>query len=42
VSYVEGGAPEETEGGRQSAAINIRYEYFVDYDINTNALPSTP
>lgn len=37
VSFVEGGSPEETEGGRQSAAINIRYEYFVDYDVVTSA-----
>jgi hypothetical protein len=35
VTYVEGGSPEETEGGRQSAAINIRYEYYVDYDVKT-------
>lgn len=38
VSFVEGGSPEETEGGRQSAAVNIRYEYYVDYDIDTSAL----
>lgn len=38
LSYVEGGSPEETEGGRVSSAVNIRYEYFVDYDINTSAL----
>lgn len=38
VSYVEGGSPEQSEGGRQSAAINIRYEYHVDYDIDTSAL----
>lgn len=36
VSFVEGGSPEETEGGRQSAAVNIRYEYYVDYDIVTS------
>lgn len=35
VSYVEGGSPEESEGGVQSAAINVRYEYYVDYDVKT-------
>jgi len=38
VSFVQGGSPEETEGGRVSSAINLRYEYHVDYDINTSAL----
>ena len=38
VSYVEGGSPEETEGGRISSAINVRFEYYVDYSINTSAL----
>jgi hypothetical protein len=45
VSFVEGGSPEEapsSEGGRQSAAVNIRYEYYVDYDINTTPTPTTP
>jgi hypothetical protein len=36
-SYVEGGSPEESEGGRQSSAVNIHYEYYVDYDIDTSA-----
>jgi hypothetical protein len=33
VGFMEGPAPEETEGGRQSALLNIRYEYYVDYSI---------
>lgn len=36
VGFVEGGTPEETEGGRQSGLINIRFEYYVDYDIDTS------
>jgi len=32
VGFVEGGTPEESEGARQSALINITYEYYVDYD----------
>jgi len=35
VGFVEGGTPENTEGGRQSALVNIRFEYYVDYDIKT-------
>lgn len=46
VSFVEGGGPEEaeeTEGGRQNAIVNINYEYFVDYDVETKVYaPSTP
>lgn len=38
VSFVEGGSPEETEGGRISSAVNIKYEYHVDYDVDTSAL----
>lgn len=41
VSYVEGGSPEESEGGRESAAVNIHYEFYVDYDIETKLVPST-
>jgi hypothetical protein len=37
VSFVEGGSPEETEGGRISSSVNIRYQYFVDYDIDFTA-----
>jgi len=33
VGFAEGAAPEETEGGRQSALLNIRYDYFVDYAV---------
>lgn len=36
VGFVEGGTPEETDNGRQSASINIRYEYYVDYDVVTS------
>lgn len=36
VAFVEGGTPEETEGGRQSAIISITYEYYVDYDVITS------
>ena len=39
---VEGGSPEgpgdraeETEGGRMSGLVNIRFEYHVDYDVKT-------
>lgn len=36
IGFVEGGTPEETEGGRQSALINIRFEYHVDYNVITS------
>jgi hypothetical protein len=36
MNYVESGVPEETEGGRQSALISLRYEYHVDYDVTTD------
>lgn len=36
VAFVEGGTPEDTEGGRQSGLISITYEYYVDYDIQTS------
>ena len=35
---LDGGTPEETEGGRQSAIITIRYEYYVNYDIQTSLI----
>jgi hypothetical protein len=35
IGFVEGGTPETTEGGRQSALINISFEYYVDYDVVT-------
>jgi len=31
VSFVDGGTPEETEGGNQIGVINIRFDYFVEY-----------
>lgn len=33
VGFLEGPSPEETEGGRESGLINIRYEYYVDYQV---------
>lgn len=38
IGFVEGGTPEDTEGGAQSALINIRFEYYVDYDVVTNVV----
>lgn len=38
VNFVEGGTPEETEGGRQSALISLGFEYYVDYAIKTYTL----
>lgn len=35
VGFVEGGTPEDSEGGRQSGLINIRFEYYVDYEVST-------
>jgi len=32
IGFVEGGTPEDSEGGRQSALININYECFIEYD----------
>lgn len=39
IGFIEGGTPEETEGGRQSALINIVFEYYVDYDVVTAVTP---
>lgn len=36
VAFTEGGTPEDSEGGRQSAIITIRYEYYVTTDVITN------
>lgn len=36
VGFLDGPSPEETEGGRESGLINIRFEYYVDYDVKTN------
>ena len=33
VGYLEGPAPEETEGGRHAGIITLRYQYFADYDV---------
>jgi hypothetical protein len=35
VGFVEGGTPENEEGGRQSALFSIRFTYFVNYSIKT-------
>jgi len=42
IGFIEGGSPEETEGGRQSALINIRFEYHVDYAVKTSIAEWTP
>ena len=36
VGFMEGPSPETTEGGRQSAVINIRFECYADYNIVTS------
>lgn len=36
VGFGEGPQPEETEGGREYALINLQFEYYVDYDVKTN------
>lgn len=35
LGFVDGGTPEEHEGGRQVGIISITFDYFVDYDVNT-------
>ena len=35
IGFMEGGIPETQEGGRQSALFNIRFDYFVDYNVTT-------
>lgn len=49
IGLVEGGTPEspgdraaETEGGRMSGLINIRFEYYVEYDVKTRLAEFTP
>lgn len=42
LGFTEGGSPEETEGGRQSALLNIRFDYFVDYNVTTDIVPPVP
>lgn len=36
IGFVEGGTPESSEGGRQSALINITFDYYVDLDVITS------
>lgn len=38
MNFLEGGTPEETEGGRQSALISLGFEYYTDYNIKTYRL----
>lgn len=40
-ALLEGGIPEESEGGRQSAVITISFCYTVEYDIITSLPPLT-
>jgi hypothetical protein len=40
-SLVEGGSPPVTEGGRQSAVVNVSFTYFIDVDVNTISPPFT-
>lgn len=36
LGFAEGGSPEETEGGRMTGIVNIRFNYFVDYNVITD------
>jgi hypothetical protein len=36
VAFVDGGTPESAEGGNQIGVINIRFDYFVDYEVVTD------
>ncbi len=36
IGFVDGGTPETEEGGRQSALLNIKFNYFVNYEVDTN------
>jgi hypothetical protein len=36
VAFVDGGTPESNEGGNQIGVINIRFDYFVDYEVVTD------
>lgn len=40
IGFVEGGIPETTEGGRQSALFNIRFDYFHNYTVNAGRYDS--
>lgn len=40
IGFGEGPAPEGVEGGRQSGLVNLQFDYFVDYDIDTNLSPA--
>lgn len=35
VGFLEGASPETSEGGRQSGIINIRFNFFVDFNVDT-------
>jgi hypothetical protein len=36
IGFIEGGTPENQEGGRQSALLNIRFDYFHEWNVTTN------
>lgn len=36
VAFVDGGTPESSEGGNQIGVINVRFDYFVDYEVVTD------
>lgn len=36
IAFIEGGTPETSEGGRQSALVTIRYQYVTYFDVRTN------
>lgn len=38
MNFLEGGTPEDTEGGRQSALVSLSFEYYADYNIKTYRL----
>jgi hypothetical protein len=42
IAFAEGGTPEDEEGGRQSALINIYFEYTVEYNVKTSISEWTP
>lgn len=39
LSYLEGGSPEENEGGNMSALMTVRYEYYSTQEVVTSVLP---
>lgn len=39
LGFVDGGTPEENEGGRQVGVISVSFDYFVDYEVDTTPTP---